>query len=49
MPTWHLTLATEGRFAFFPDETTRRAAVRRLARVAADASGRDEPWSSEPP
>jgi REP element-mobilizing transposase RayT len=35
MATWHLTLAAEGRQAFFPEEDERRLAVRTLARVAA--------------
>ncbi|MBN1335945.1 MAG: hypothetical protein JXB39_08300 [Deltaproteobacteria bacterium] len=34
MSLWHLTLATEGRQALFPDEAARRAAVRALASVA---------------
>ena len=34
MSTWHLTWASDGRAALFPEESTRLAAVRALARVA---------------
>jgi len=34
MNCWHLTLSSDGRVPLFPDEPRRRAAVRRLARVA---------------
>ena len=34
MPSWHLTVASDGRTPLFPDEARRRAAVRTLARVA---------------
>jgi len=36
MQAWHLTFAADGRNALFADEADRRAAVRRLARVAGE-------------
>ena len=34
MKCWHLTHTSDGRYPLFPDEETRRSAVRKLARVA---------------
>ena len=36
MQIWHLTFSTDGRNPSFPDEQTRRTAIRTLARVAGD-------------